>query len=275
MILNCKKFSDIAFSKHIASADCCSVCRKKVLHPLKQEHNYNDFVFGMNYDDLIKSFYSEIDYITSLFYEGNTVKNTSFSYIHNKHNDTFLIVYFVPITSNKIQIEKFNANFLTTLEKYTTQQRKSLIYELTYFYLRTQKDINVVNSNIEKTITCIDHTSHNTKKRKQLPENHYIKKSMIDLANIENILEPNIRHLMQSASMLQGRPSLLQHKKRITAFLFDAYYKWIEANLHKFPNVVCNSCAGKKVVTAKLKEKFNILDDIKDHNPSEFLSETK
>ena len=271
MILNCKKFSDIAFSKQIVSADCCSVCKKKVLHPLKQEPNYNDFVFGINYDKLIKSFYSEIDYVTSLFYEGNTVKNTSFSYIHNKHNDTFLMVYFVPIKSNTNQIENFNANFLTTLEKYTTQQRKSLIYELTYFYLRTQKNINVVNSNVEKTITCIDHTSHNTKKRKQLPENHYIKKSMIDLANMENIFDPDIRRLIESASKLKDKPSLLQYKKRINAFLFDAYYQWIGENLHKFPKVVCNSCAGKKVVTAKLKEKFNILDHIKDHNPSEFI----
>ena len=271
MILNCKKFSDIAFSKHIKSADCCSVCRKKVLHPLKQEHNYNDFVFGMDYDNLIKSFYSEIEYITSLFYEGNTVKNTSFSYIHNKHTDTFIMVYFVPIKLNKIQIENFNANFLTTLEKYTTQQRKSLIYELTYFYLRTQEDINVVNSNIKKVVTCIDHTSHNTKKRKQLPENHYIKKSMIDLANIEDIFEPNIRRLIESASTLKAKPSLLQHKKRINAFLFDAYYKWIEANLHRFPSVVCNSCAGKKVVTAKLKQKFDILYNIEYHNPSEFI----
>ena len=67
------------------------------------------------------------------------------------------------------------------------------------------------------------------------------------------------------------RLRLKQYKKRINAFLFDAYYQWIVANLHKFPKVVCNSCAGKKVVTAKLKEKFDILDYIKDHNPSDFV----
>lgn len=272
MILNCKRFSDIAFSKHITSADCCSVCRKKVIHPSpEQKHNYNDFVFGMNYDDLIKSFYSEFDYITSLFYEGSTVKNTSFSYIHNKHNDTFIIVYFVPIKSNKLQIENFNVNFLTTLEKYSPKQRRNLIYELTYFYMRTQKDVNAINKTIEKVITCIDHTSYNNKKRNGLPENSYIKKSNIDLSNMENIFEPNIKHLIESTSSLRGRPSLLQYKQRINAFIFDAYYEWLKTNSHRFPKVICNSCAGKKVVTAKLKEKFDIIDRNKNHNPSEFV----
>ena len=34
MIYNEKRFSDIAFSKHIVTADSCSMCNKKVLHPL-------------------------------------------------------------------------------------------------------------------------------------------------------------------------------------------------------------------------------------------------
>ena len=62
MIYNEKRFSDIAFSKHIVTADSCSSCGKEVLHQLlKQKNNYNEFVFGIEYRQMIKSFLSGID----------------------------------------------------------------------------------------------------------------------------------------------------------------------------------------------------------------------
>ena len=274
MILNFKRFSDLAFSKHITTSECCSSCGKKVLHrSQEQENNYNEFVFGMDYKNFIQSFYSEFDYITSLLYEDNKLRSTSFSYIHNKHNDTFLVTYFTPLVYNKNNIELFNANLLTTLEKYKTQQRKQLIHELSYFYLRTQNNINKINDTIERVITCIDHKSYNVAKRKELSKNVHIKKSRIDLANMEKLFDSELSDLINLTSKLRNRPSLLQYKKRVMAFMFDSYYQWLKTNTHQFPRVVCNNCAGKKAVTTKFKEKFEFLDRNNKHNPSEFTIE--
>jgi len=266
MIYNEKRFSEIAFTKHIAKAEKCSQCGKPVIQVADHvKSNYHEFVFGTDYKELLKKFYSGLDYTNFLVYKNGNVKLNSFSLIHNKHDDSFFVPYYNTVQTNKELIEENNKVLLTAFVEYTAQQRKKIIDDIWYYYRdrispeqefgQTQK--NEVDTSLQNALTCVDHDSYEIT---QTDNNTNIKKVKIDLKEVDDLLHPDIKKILKNKSISYNFLTdnvFLDHKKRLQAYIYNSYLDWI-SRTDSFPELSCNECVAKIKEKKIFKPKHNV-----------------
>ena len=254
MIYNEKRFSDIAFSKHIVTADSCSSCGKEVLHQLlKQKNNYNEFVFGIEYRQMIKSFLSGIDYHNKILCIKNKVHSSSVSYIHNKHNDSFAVTYYNPSRTLEDIIDNCNFVLLDIFKKYNTEQRRKIVDSIfTHFISVLDKE---QKNNIIRCISLDDYNINKSYSPMNIDKRN-LKSDNIDFSQCQNILNDDIQSIIKKHTRF-NKIIMERYKLRVKLFLHQSFIEWIQDNTRQFPDVVCNSCKGKKIVTAKFKDKFD------------------
>lgn len=266
MIYNEKRFSEIAFKRHITKVDNCSQCNRSVIHREKTlNHNYHEFVFGADYKELLKKFYSGLVYTNFLLYNNNKVKISSFSLIHNSHDDSFFVPYYYPVTGNKEIVKENNAVLEKVFVKYTTSQRKKIIDDIWYYYReihRNVKDLNQTEKNdvdtkMRNAVTCIDHDSYELN---QTDDNIEIMEVKINLAECDDLLHPDLMKFLKNRTRPEKR-IFFEHKARLQAYIYNSYLEWI-SRTDSFPEILCNECASKKQLSKIWKSK-NKVDEMR------------
>lgn len=271
MIYNEKRFSAIAFMRHITKVDNCSQCNKTVTHrkdtpSIKKSSryvgtNYHEFVFGVDYKELLEKFYSGLVYTNFLLYNNDKVKISSFSLIHNSHDDSFFVAYYHPVTGNKEIIKENNTVLEKVFVKYTTSQRKKIIDDIWYYYRdihrlsekldNTQK--NDIDTKMRNALTCIDHDSYELN---QTDDNTKIKEIKINLAECDDLLHPDLMRFIKNRSRT-GTDPLFEYKARLQAYIYNSYLEWI-SKTDSFPELSCNECIGRKKLSKIFKNKHEV-----------------
>ena len=87
-------------------------------------------------------------------------------------------------------------------------------------------------------------------------DNRNLKSDNIKLLEFQNILNEDIQSIIKRGTRFK-KIIMEEYKLRVKLFLHQSFMDWIQDNTEQFPDVVCNSCKGKKIVTAKFKDKFD------------------